>query len=130
VKGVDPESGALADRIARGQATYQGTCSVCHQADGTGLGGVFPPLAKSDYLMADKARCIHIVLAGVSGPIVVNGQTYDSAMPALANFTDHEIADVLTYVRNSFGNRGDAVTDAEVAKARAALREPDRSGHP
>ena len=64
------------------------------------------------------------------GPITVNGQPFDNVMPPLANFTDHEIADVLTFARNRFGNAGDAVADAEVAKLRAALAAPRAQGHP
>ena len=107
-----------------------GTCSTCHQLEGQGLASVFPPLAKSDYLMADKQRSIHIVLAGLQGPVTVNGQTYNNVMPPLANFTDHEIADVLTFVRNSFGNQGEHVTDEEVASVRASLKQPEAGGHP
>jgi nitrite reductase (NO-forming) len=120
----------LEARIARGKAVYLGTCSTCHQLEGQGLASVFPPLAKSDYLMADAERSIRIVLAGLSGPIDVNGAKYDNVMPPLANLTDHEIADVLTYVRNSFGNRGDPIEDAAVAKVRAELKTPRAEGHP
>lgn len=116
--------------MARGKATFQGTCSTCHMAEGQGLAGVFPPLAKSDYLMADKERSIHTVLAGLSGEITVNGQKYNNVMPGWAYLTDREIANVLTFVRNSFGNKGDAVTAAEVAKVRATLPKVDTSGHP
>jgi nitrite reductase (NO-forming) len=121
---------SLEARMARGKATYQGTCSVCHQAEGQGLAGVFPPLAKADFLMADKQRSIQIVLAGLSGEVTVNGQTYNNVMPGFAHLTDHEIADVLTFVRNSFGNQGEPVVDADVASVRAALPKADTSGHP
>jgi nitrite reductase (NO-forming) len=124
------EKGTLAAQMARGKAVYMGTCSTCHQIDGKGLANVFPPLAGADYVMADKERSIRIVLEGLSGPIEVNGQTFNSVMPPLANFTDHEIADVLTFVRNSFGNKGDAVTDPEVARVRAALVRAQEQGHP
>jgi nitrite reductase (NO-forming) len=123
-------SDTLEARMARGKATYQGTCSTCHQAEGQGLAPVFPPLAKSDYLMADKPRSIRIALEGLSGEIVVNGAKYNNVMPPWAHLTDHELADVLTYVRNSFGNQGEPVTDAEVASVRAALPQPKTSGRP
>jgi nitrite reductase (NO-forming) len=113
-----------------GEVTFVGVCSACHQRSAVGIPGVFPPLASSDYLMADKRRSIEVVLRGLSGAITVNGANYNSAMPALANLTDHEIANVLTYVRNNFGNRGDAVTDAEVAAVRASLVTPPPTGHP
>jgi nitrite reductase (NO-forming) len=117
-------------RLSRGKVVYQGTCSTCHQAEGQGLAGVFPLLAKSDFLMADKERSIHAVLAGLSGPITVNGQPFNNVMPAWAHLTDHEIANVLSYVRSSFGNSGEPVTDAEVAKVRAALPKPVGGAHP
>ena len=124
------EGETLEARLARGKATYQGTCSTCHQAEGQGLASVFPPLAKSDFLMADKQRSIHVVLAGLTGPITVNGQPYNNVMPAWAHLTDHEIANVLTYVRQSFGNQGEPVADEEVASVRASLAKPVQSGHP
>jgi nitrite reductase (NO-forming) len=120
----------LEARMQRGRAVYLGTCSTCHQLEGQGLASVFPPLAGSDYLMADPERSIGIVLKGLSGPIQVNGLPYDNVMPPLANLTDHEIADVLTYVRNSFGNRGDAVLADQVRRARSALPKDVNGGHP
>jgi len=130
LKGSKDGGDSLEARMARGKAVYMGTCSTCHQLEGQGLASVFPPLAKSDFLMADKQRSIHTVLAGLQGPVEVNGQTYNNVMPPLANFTDHEIADVLSFVRNSFGNQGEAVNDAEVAAVRAELKQPAAAGHP
>lgn len=128
------EAAATGDSVEakklRGKAVFMGTCSTCHMLDGKGMEGVFPPLANSDYLMADKERAIKIVLTGLSGAIEVNGKPYNNVMPPLANLTDHEIADVLTYVRNSFGNKGDAVTDEEVAAVRAAIPKDANGGHP
>ena len=117
-------------RMQRGKAVFLGTCSTCHQLQGQGLASIFPPLAKSDYLMADAERSINVVLKGLSGPLEVNGQKYNNTMPPLANLTDHEIADVLTYVRNSFGNKGDAITAEQVAAARAAIPKDTNGGHP
>lgn len=130
--GIDPKSTKLEDRIARGQAQFLGTCSTCHQADGKGIERVFPPLAKSDYLMEDKERSIRIVLEGLSGPIVVNGVPYNSVMPPMGqSLTDREIADVLTYVRNAFGNQGEPVSDLEVSGVRAKLGPSAAGGgHP
>ena len=87
-------------RMKRGQATFLGTCVACHQQEGQGLANVFPPLAKSDYLMEDKERSIKIVLEGLTGPIEVNGSMYNGVMAPLGNLTDHEIAEVLAFVRN------------------------------
>ncbi len=104
--------------IEKGKRVYAQTCFACHQAEGQGLPGVFPPLAKSDYLMADKTRAIRGVIKGQSGEMVVNGQKYNGVMPPVM-LTDEQIAHVLTYVRNSWSNEGDIVTEAEVARVHA-----------
>lgn len=124
-----PAGDELAMRRARGESTFVGTCSACHQRDGRGLPGVFPPLAESDFLMADADRSIRIVLQGLSGPVTVNGQRYDSVMPGFGSFTDHEVADVLTFIRSSMGNEGEPITDEQVARIRASLPPPPE-GHP
>ncbi len=129
-KTAAAEGETLEAKIARGKAVFAGICSTCHQAEGQGLANIFPPLAKSDFLMQDKQRAIHIVLHGLSGPVTVNGQSYNNVMPSLANLTDHEIADVLTFERNSWGNQGEPVTPEEVAKVRAETQEPPHAGHP
>ena len=82
--------------------------------------GVFPPLAKSDYLMADKDHSILGVTKGLSGPIKVNGVDYNGVMPPVM-LNDEQIASVLTYVRNSWGNQGDAVTVEDVKRVRAEI---------
>jgi nitrite reductase (NO-forming) len=110
-------------QMEKGRNVYMQTCYACHMPEGEGLPGVFPPLAKADYLMADKERSIHIVLQGMSGAITVNGKDYNSAMPVF-DLTDDQVANVLTYVRNSWGNSGDAVTVDEVKRVRAALGGP------
>lgn len=120
----------LAARMSRGQATFIGICSTCHQREGQGLGSVFPPLASSDFLMADEERSIRLVIQGLTGPIQVNGAEFNGVMPPFANLTDHEIADVLTYVRGSFGNEGSPITDEAVARVRASIPPPDTAGHP
>jgi len=106
---------------ARGAALFQLNCAACHQPTGQGVPHVFPPLAGSDFLLADKDRSIRIAIQGLSGPIVVNGIEYQGVMPTPARLEDREVADILTYVRSAWGNRGDAVTAAEVQKVRAEL---------
>jgi mono/diheme cytochrome c family protein len=103
--------------IARGKEVYTAQCVSCHQEQGEGIEDVFPPLAKSDYLMADKTRSIKQTLHGVSGEIKVNGKTYSGEMTGF-DLTDEEVSDVLNYVRNTWGNKGAAVTPQEVAAAR------------
>jgi mono/diheme cytochrome c family protein len=103
--------------IARGKDVYTAQCLTCHQDQGEGIEDVFPPLAKSDYLMADKKRSIVQTLKGVSGEIKVNGKTYNGEMTGF-DLSDQEVSDVLNYVRNSWGNKGPAVTPEEVAAAK------------
>ena len=106
-------------QIQAGMVLYNGTCSVCHQQNGQGLEGIFPPLANSDFLMADKRRAVEIVLNGLSGPVTVNGTTYSSVMPPMSQFNDDEVANILTFALNSWGNEGGVVTIDEVAETRA-----------
>jgi len=104
----------------QGRNTYRMICAACHQVTGLGMPHVFPPLGGSDFLAADKARAIGVVLNGLMGPVTVNGETYRSQMPPQRQLSDQQIADVLSYVRKSFGNRLEPVAADEVAKVRAA----------
>ncbi|EIL92380.1 copper-containing nitrite reductase, partial [Rhodanobacter spathiphylli] len=108
------------EQIAAGKQLFTGTCSVCHQANGEGLANVFPPLAKSDFLAADPKRAMTIVTHGLTGKVTVNGHEYDSVMPPMSQLNDDEVANILTYVLNSWGNPGGQISKEEVAKARAA----------
>lgn len=119
----------LEEQIKAGESRFTGTCSVCHQPNGEGMEGVFPPLAKSDFLMTDKLRSIAIALNGLSGKVTVNGKVYDSVMPPMSQLTDDEIANILTYVRNSWGNQGEAVTKEEVAEVRKNTPRPAGAAH-
>ena len=107
-------------QIEKGKRVYMQTCFACHQATGLGLPGVFPPLAKADFLMADKERSIRAVIKGLSGPITVNGKNYNGIMPPVS-LGEEQVANVLTFVRNSFGNTGDAVSVDEVRKVKGDL---------
>jgi nitrite reductase (NO-forming) len=104
--------------IEKGKRVYLQNCAMCHQADGKGLPNVFPPLAQSDFLMADKPRSIGVVLRGLTGPITVNGQRYNGVMPPQVTLNDEQIANVLTFIRNSWGNQGDGVTIEDVRAVR------------
>ena len=119
----------LKGQIAAGEVLFKGTCSACHQAEGQGLPNVFPPLAKSDYLMQDKRRSIDVVINGLTGPVTVNGQPFNSVMPPMSQLNDDGIANILTYVRNAWGNKGDAVSPAEVAAVRAKTPRPPGAAH-
>ncbi len=119
-------SGALTlqQQIKAGAALFNGTCSVCHQANGEGLAAVFPPLAKSDFLAADVNRAIGIVLNGRSGAITVNGKDFNSVMPPMSQLNNDEIAHILTYVLGSWGNPGGQVSADQVAKVRRTTARP------
>jgi nitrite reductase (NO-forming) len=116
-------------QIQAGAALFKGTCSTCHQENGAGMAGVFPPLAKSDFMMADQRRAIEIVLNGRTGPMTVNGASYDSVMPPMSQLTDDEVANILTYAMNSWGNSGAAIAKEQVAKVRAGTKRPEGAAH-
>jgi mono/diheme cytochrome c family protein len=96
---------ALKESIKRGKEVYTMYCQSCHMEDGKGTPDVNPPLAKADYIKKPAKTLIGIVLKGQSGEVTVNGKTYNGMMAAQDYLTDTEIADVLNYVRNSWGNK-------------------------
>ncbi|HPA01575.1 MAG TPA: cytochrome D1 domain-containing protein [Chiayiivirga sp.] len=105
-----------------GEKTYLQNCSACHQPDGKGLAGAFPPLANSDWLKGKTAKEVATtVLKGLQGEVVVNGETYNSVMPAQSHLTDAEIADTINYVLSSWGNKGGKIRASEVAALRKSL---------
>jgi nitrite reductase (NO-forming) len=110
-----PIGNSIEDIVAAGKKVFSTTCFACHQPDAKGIPNVFPPLAGSDFLNADKERAIGIVLHGKTGPVTVNGKQFNNIMPP-QNLTDDQIAAVLTYVYHSFGNSGKTVTKTEVSK--------------
>ncbi len=106
-------------QFERGKQVYMGLCFACHLPDGKGLPAVFPPLAQSDYMLADRERAIRVILKGMTGPVTVNGATYNSAMPPQGDqLNDQQVADVLTYVFNAWGNQGDAFKADDVKAIR------------
>ena len=112
---------AAADKaalMAKGQKIYNEYCKTCHQANGQGLGTVYPPLAKSDYLKnTPMPQIIKEVVNSKSGKIKINGKEYNGVMaPLPKKYTDDDIAGVITYVYNSFGNSGPVVSPADVKK--------------
>ena len=110
---------SLEEKIESGKQIYTKTCFACHQANGEGIPNAFPPLAKSDYLNADVKRAIDIVLYGKTGEITVNGEKYNSVMTK-QTLTEDEVADVLTYIYNSWGNNKTEVTTEMVSKVKNA----------
>lgn len=106
-----------AQQILFGQRVYEQNCQACHQANGEGIPNAFPPLAGSDYLLSDPKRSIDVLLNGLSGKITVSGTEYNGVMPAV-NLSDEKMANVLTYILNSWNNNGGKIDAEEVAAAR------------
>jgi nitrite reductase (NO-forming) len=117
------------EQIKAGQQLFAGTCSVCHQGNGAGLTGVFPPLAKSDFFKGEIQRTISVVLNGLSGKVTVNGTEYNSVMPPMNQLNDDEVANILTYVLNSWGNNGSQVNASDVKKVRATKATKAEAAH-
>ena len=115
---ISPSQDKLKASIERGKTVYENTCLACHQINGSGVPGMNPPLKKTKWVVGDKKTLINVILKGLDQEIVVDDETYTNVMPAFANLSDQEIADVLTYIRNSFGNKASQVTEAEVKKLR------------
>lgn len=111
---------ATGEQMQRGAAVYARTCIACHMPTGLGLPPVFPPLVNAPIVVGDPELPVKFILQGLMGPITVNGMTYNSMMPAVVGVSDQDIADVLTYVRQSFGNQGNPVTADQVKVIRAA----------
>ena len=108
-----------ADPIAMGKRVFDTTCIACHQATGQGLPGQYPPLAGSEWAQGSEERVIRIVLHGLNGPIKVEGKDFNNVMAPLGALRDDQIANAISYVRNSWGNKASIVTAEAVAKVRA-----------
>lgn len=100
--------------LVEGKIIYDRYCLACHQANGTGVPGMYPPLTDTGWIQGEKNRLIGVLVNGLEGEIVVNNQVYHTAMPAHNYLSDKDIADVLTFVRSSFGNSASPVTPDEV----------------
>ena len=102
-----------------GKAVYTKYCLVCHQADGSGVPGMHPPLGPGSWVGNDPKELVAMMMKGLSGKIEVNGDTYNGFMPSQAQLTDEEIANVLSYIRSSFGNNFEPVDASLVKKVRS-----------
>jgi len=107
--------------MERGKSIYEAQCMSCHMAEGEGLEGIFPPLAKTDYLN-DKDRLIKIVLQGVRGPMKIHGIDYNGEMTGF-DLNNEQVSDVLNYIRNSWGNKGVPILPAEIQPALKATAQ-------
>jgi cytochrome c551 len=105
---------------AEGEVLYQQHCANCHQVDGSGLGRVYPPLAKSDFMMNNPDAVLCLMKYGIEDEMVVNGVTYNKAMPGIAALTELEIAEIATYIFNSWGNTSAMVEVNQVTPILAA----------
>jgi mono/diheme cytochrome c family protein len=116
---TEPVEEAAPDPMVVGRRTYN-NCSTCHQADGSGVSGVYPPLAGSEWVTGSPDALVRILLHGVNGPMNVNGVTYNGEMPAWSQLSDNQIAAVLTYIRASWGNSAPPIAEEFVQRIRAA----------
>jgi nitrite reductase (NO-forming) len=110
---------SLAERMSYGQRIYEQNCMACHQQNGEGIEGVFPPLAGSDYLLSNSRGAIDVLVNGLAGKLIVNGATYDGVMPSV-RLTNEQVANVLTYILNSWNNNGGEIKTGDVIQARSA----------
>lgn len=113
------EQAKAAEAAHPGKAVYDKYCLVCHQSDGSGVPGMHPPLGPGSWVGNPPEELIAMMMKGLSGKVEVNGEIYNGFMPSQAQLTDEEIADVLTYIRSSFGNNFDPVDAKLVKKVRS-----------
>lgn len=114
----DSPEKSLPKKLSDGEAIYKKHCAACHQMDGSGVIGQFPPLTNTKWVNGDKEDLIYIMLNGLTGELKVKGVVYNSIMAPYDFMSDQQIADVLSYVRKEFGTGAGPVTKAEVAKVR------------
>ena len=112
------QQGGLKASIDRGKKVYDTYCLSCHQSDGSGVPKLNPPLIKTHWVTGNKQRLITILLKGMNERIEIDGEEYENVMAPHAFLKDGQIADVLTYIRNSFGNKASLITAAEVKTLR------------
>jgi len=117
-----PVQSKLQASIARGKIVYTARCLVCHMVDGGGVQNMNPPLIKTKWVLGDKSQLIQIVLKGMNTGVTIDDMEYHNVMASHKDLSDLQIADVLTYVRNSFGNKAKAVTETEVKAEHAKLK--------
>jgi mono/diheme cytochrome c family protein len=114
ISWTDPDKNVM----ARGQKLYNTYCLACHQSDGGGVPGLNPPLEKTSYVLGSKTKLIRVLLKGMNNHEEIDGETYSNSMAPFNFLTNQQISDVLTYVRNSFGNKATVVTPGDVKYVR------------
>jgi mono/diheme cytochrome c family protein len=118
---VDPLTATAAEDqfMTRGENIYKRVCLVCHQSDGSGVPMMYPPVIESEYISGETDSLIVLILEGISGPVTVKGEEYNSIMPPQKDVLDNqEVADLINYLRKSFGNTGESVSPEHVARMR------------
>ena len=105
----------LKESMKRGKQVYMSMCVTCHLPNGKGMGKIYPPLANADYLLEKREESIRAVKYGLKGKIVVNGVTYNNMMAPLG-LDDNEVADVMNYILNSWGNKSDKIVTVKEVK--------------
>lgn len=121
-----PNTASSSDSVAslkRGKALYATYCLTCHQADGGGVPNLNPPLIQTSYVTGGKEPLIKIILNGFTSHVDIDGESYSNNMPPFEWLKDQQIADILTYIRNNFGNKGNAVLQTEIKKVRSSLKK-------
>jgi len=121
VKTASVTSATAKSPAVGGKQVYMSGCVTCHQVDGGGVVNMSPSLIKAKFVNGSKTPLISVVLKGLSHK-EIDGETYSNPMPNFKHLSDKQIADVLTYIRNSFGNKASAVTAAEVSRVRASTK--------
>ena len=119
---IDQKTAGISSKKALpGNELYSKYCLSCHQANGSGVPGMIPPLGTGSWVGKNPDDLIVLILKGLKGEIEVNGEIYKNIMPVQPDITDQELADVLTFVRSNFGNKYSTITPQMVAKVREGL---------
>jgi len=115
------EEDPMVTMIKNGKRVFQANCQACHQATGGGVAGLYPPLVGTRWVLENDERLISLILGGLQGPIEVKGNTYNNVMVGWApTLSDSQVASVITYIRQEWGNEAPPVTPEQVAAARSA----------
>jgi mono/diheme cytochrome c family protein len=126
IRTPDPEADNLQrEELLAGGKLYNTYCAACHQQDGLGAPPRYPPLVGTEWVTGDKQRLISVIINGLEGPIEVNGEPYNNAMPQHSFLSDQEVAEVATYIRQNLGNDASAITAEEVQAVRGAAPAED-----
>ena len=115
LKETLPSEKQVDEPVAPGKLLYNQACLVCHQADGSGVPGMFPPVARSEFISGDPEKLVRLVVEGLTGPVEVQGEEYNGIMPPRDDLTDQQISDLLTWLRTNFGNSAGPVSPEQVA---------------